>query len=595
MALAAGKSTACGIEVELASSALANRDSKAFAAVLQQAASPAYIVNSLTSSGQTVLGLAVSSGDVFLVRLCLEIPNGENVDNQPRTARSLPSSPATHRRINGKRLHSTGRVPSSASASEACGSAGVRQVDPPARHLTVASSPFLLRSPRGLDQFCSQLDTSSCYSASVEGRSRLRVDVNRHDFFDRAPLHYAAQLERLDILKLLIDNGAFVNSSDAVGLSPLHISVFRGRLENVKFLIKSGARLNAKSVEKQTPLHMAASYGYVEICAALLGAGAAMDALDSSERTPLMLAMQQNKNDSKRLETIRLLICHGANVNAKEIHGESPLVAAVWANDVELVALLLEAGARISPSDGLLQTAILHHNPTLVKALLPYIPLPLARNFVGDTPQLIAVREKQLDIFRSLVLHGADLTSRNIVGETLLHCLVRSLTEPFDLALFRRFLRLLAELNFSALNTETYVQGETPLFCAVITGKLKFAMLLVAFGCNPNAGHAFACKNIDVLRVARKKGSLDLVHLLVDAGYDLGPGLEPPPPPVPPELSPIEDFLSHASKNVLPLKKLARLSLRKQIKWPLQKSLAQLPLPQALRKYLVFAEHIDLY
>lgn len=55
-----------------------------------------------------------------------------------------------------------------------------------------------------------------------------------------------------------------------------------------------------------------------------------------------------------------------------------------------------------------------------VKALLPYIPLPLARNFVGDTPQLIAVREKQLDIFRSLVLHGADLTSRNIVGKPVI-------------------------------------------------------------------------------------------------------------------------------------------------------------------------------
>ncbi|OQR79091.1 ankyrin-2-like [Tropilaelaps mercedesae] len=564
------KSTSCGIEVELASSAVANRDTSAFAAVLKRAISPAHIVNSMTSSGQTVLGLAVSSANVCLVRLCLDLPSNKEIDNQPRTARSLLSSPATV-------------VETWTTKPMRCWN---RQKTSSALSIWQPS----VRSPQGIDVFSSQPETSSCLSVSPERHARIRVDVNRHDFFDRAPLHYAAELDQPDILKLLIYKGALVNSSDAIGLSPLHISVFRGRLENAKLLIRSGARLNAKSVEKQTPLHMAASYGYVEICAALLAAGASVDALDSSERTPLMLAMQQHQ-----FETIRLLIRNGANVNAKEIHGESPLVAAVWSNDVELVALLLEAGARISPADGLLQTAILHHNPTLVKALLPYIPLPLARNSVGDTPQLIAIKEKQLDIFHSLVLHGADLSSRNyIIGDTLLHCLVRSFTEPFDLSLFQSFLSLLAELNFRTFDTESYVQGETPLFCAVISGKLKFAMLLIAFGCNPNVGHAFTCKNIDVLRVARKKGSLDLVKLLVDAGYTLGPGLEPLPLPVPPELSPIEDFLTYAAKNALPLKKLVRLCLRKKIKGPLQKSVAQLPLPQTLKEYLQFAEYVDL-
>lgn len=87
----------CALEVELASTAVANGDPKALAEALDRAISPAHIVNSLTSAGQTVLGLAVSSGDPVLVRLCLGVTSclEEVEDQRPRTARSLPSSPST--------------------------------------------------------------------------------------------------------------------------------------------------------------------------------------------------------------------------------------------------------------------------------------------------------------------------------------------------------------------------------------------------------------------------------------------------------------------------------------------------------------------
>ncbi|XP_003748019.1 ankyrin-1 [Galendromus occidentalis] len=525
-------------EVELASSALFSNNMQKLSEVLHRAANPGLVVNSLISSGMTVLGQAVSTGNAEAVRICLREPSR---GKDERTARSSSGSPRLKQ--------------------------------------NAAISPKACRD----SVLCPQTRSSSF-------ERRTRVDINRTDFFDRSPLHYAAELESSDILNLLIERGASVNSSDANCMTPLHVSVYRGRLTNVEILISNGARLSGKSIEKQTPLHMAASYGHLEICAALLRAGAQIDALDSSERTPLMLALQH-----KHLKIMKLLIDHGANVNAREIHGESPIVASVWANDAEVVDLLLRSGARNHPSDGLLQTAIYHHSPHMVKILLPYTPVPLPRNTVGETPQLVAIKEKQFDIFLILVNHGADLSIRSsISGETLLHILVETFAETFDLPLFRNFLKILVQLNFDLMDSETCVQGETALFMAVKSSKLKFSMLLVANGCDPNAGHAFTYKNIDVLRIARNKGSLELVRLLIDAGYDLRKGIEPLPLTVTPRDSPVEKFLADACRTPLALRKIARLSVRRLLKRPLEKSLRQISLPVMLKDFLQFSDHVEL-
>lgn len=96
-----------------------------------------------------------------------------------------------------------------------------------------------------------------------------------------------------------------------------------------------------------------------------------------------------------------------------------------------------------------------------------------------------------------------------------------------------------------------------------------------------------------MLRVARNKGNLSLVRLLVDAGYDLRRGVEPLPFPVSPKLSPVEEFLATACKTPLALKKITRLALRRRLKTPLEDSLKDVPLPAVLKQYLQFADHVD--
>lgn len=119
-------------------------------------------------------------------------------------------------------------------------------------------------------------------------------------------------------------------------------------------------------------------------------------------------------------------------------------------------------------------------------------------------------------------------------------------------------------------------------------------MWIFTRSCDPNAGHAFTYRNIDVLRTARNKGSIGLVRLLVDAGYDLRKGVEPLPLPVSPKDSPVENYLVMACKNPLPLKKIARLTVRGLLQKPLESSLKQVSLPVMLKEFLLFSDHVDL-
>jgi len=52
------------------------------------------------------------------------------------------------------------------------------------------------------------------------------------------------------------------------------------------------------------------------------------------------------------VETVRLLIAKSADVNAKDGRGETPLHAAVEANDNEVIKLLLDKGANAAAPDG---------------------------------------------------------------------------------------------------------------------------------------------------------------------------------------------------------------------------------------------------
>ena len=136
---------------------------------------------------------------------------------------------------------------------------------------------------------------------------------------DRTSLHYAAYFGHKNVAKLLIDNGADVNVKDTFNKTPLHVVAEDRRWTTIwhtaiaELLITNGADVDAKTkYDNITPLHNAIRYEHTDMARELIKAGADVNAKDREWDTPLHLAAQKGNT-----ELARLLIDKGADVNAK--------------------------------------------------------------------------------------------------------------------------------------------------------------------------------------------------------------------------------------------------------------------------------------
>ncbi|MEW6028810.1 MAG: ankyrin repeat domain-containing protein [Chloroflexota bacterium] len=118
------------------------------------------------------------------------------------------------------------------------------------------------------------------------------------------PLGLACFFGQFETAEYLIKAGAMVNSPSRNGLNvtPLQSAAAGGHLEIVQLLLKNGANPNVRETGGFTPLHAASENGDVEMIHALILAGADLHAKSADGRLPLDLAQA---NDHK--EAIKVL------------------------------------------------------------------------------------------------------------------------------------------------------------------------------------------------------------------------------------------------------------------------------------------------
>jgi ankyrin repeat protein len=103
---------------------------------------------------------------------------------------------------------------------------------------------------------------------------------------------------------------------------------------------------NAFAGDGWTPLHLAAAFGTPQAVSALLAAGAHVDAVsqNAQQNQPLHAALALGRNS----DSIRILLEHRADTNARQAGGFTPIFSAAAANRRDLVELLLSHGAALA-------------------------------------------------------------------------------------------------------------------------------------------------------------------------------------------------------------------------------------------------------
>lgn len=83
--------------------------------------------------------------------------------------------------------------------------------------------------------------------------------------FKVAPLHSAAAISQIELVDILLGNGAKINAKQSSGVTALHSAAHNGATEIVKLLLQNGADENAKTEDGKSVLDFAKEGEFKEI------------------------------------------------------------------------------------------------------------------------------------------------------------------------------------------------------------------------------------------------------------------------------------------------------------------------------------------
>lgn len=148
-------------------------------------------------------------------------------------------------------------------------------------------------------------------------------------------------------VRRLLEAGADPNELDPTGESAFLAAAARADddPELIELLLEHGGDVRATNREGDTALLLAARQGAPAVVGALLEAESPVDHVNQLGWTALHAAIVLGDGSGPYVDVVQRLIDGGADVQAGDTHGITPLVHAQTAEQVEVVRILREAGA----------------------------------------------------------------------------------------------------------------------------------------------------------------------------------------------------------------------------------------------------------
>lgn len=257
------------------------------------------------------------------------------------------------------------------------------------------------------------------FAATRYGQSQLlELDTLANlDRFGWVTLHQRVEDTQVDVVHLLIDNGADVGARTDTGSTALHLAAKGKKTSLVELLIHSGANVNAKRNDGENLLHSAMD----------INTGGAMNIFKHTDDADIADITVIN-------DIIRILLENGAYINAMDNRGETALHLAAGKKMDVVVQHLIERGSYVRAEDNCGQTP-LHYAVLRIGSKFqtcenmgcPYASIPQHRpncNIDGDESDGTDDESEEGDVERVLQIlleHDANFNLRDMKGYTALH------------------------------------------------------------------------------------------------------------------------------------------------------------------------------